>query len=1099
MGVTSAVQTAMDDADDTATEVADDNGAKALAGALGSITNPSTTEEAKGYARKFLNRELSSNEQEGESEIMSGLEKNASAARSALQKARESLLNLQAQQQQNAQKDRWLAAAQAFGAPTKSGSFFENLGDYAGIERKRRAEELSQQAEFNRQNLGLDTEEAGVDQPVLQARLALQKLHEQLAGTMGKESLNILGRQALNPKQPGGAPMSVEGKEAMDEGLTPGTPAFTARVHDLVTKKNAALAARAGIDTSGTPTDTATTATTLGVPANVPDPWAGMPTRTRLAAQAAEQRNGQKQLDTYPAVDAQTQNALRMVDEFEALNAKTHTGPELGAMRLSGGHAGLHGVGAELGQEHGLNINPLSWAPSFNSNIQRMDKIANNLVGLAIPEKGFGRVTNLDMGVFQRGMLSVERNRATNSDIAKALRIRLQNDLDRHEYEQNYFQTYGHLRGAEAAWNKYLNDNPIFDPKTAKSANPSLNPNRQRYDEYFRQKNGGGVTEADRNDPALQGLTDEEIAAAKRPAHARGGRAFAEGGDVDAEQGQSDYQNALEALKRGASYKMASGHEDPEAHATNLAGETLGAGGVAAALLALSRLGRRVGLGDLAKVVAEHPTVASSVAGGGAGALAGAASNPGDPVNGAIGYGVTGAALGPLARFGIHGATDALGRLSDRLSGQTVNAGDRRVIGALQADNPSLGDISARLQADAKARVPSTLADAAGPRTQGLAAAALAKDTPETQHMAEKLSQRQEGANARVQEKVNQALAPDPYDQKLGELTTALYTNADPLYQQAYKAFPGVQSKSLMELMNTPAGQEAAQRAVLKMQNLQKPIGAVNPVTDMVMKPSLEYLDYVKRAFDDMIRQEEGSGPNRVATDDGHILRQMRDKLVNELDTVTRGPGGQPGPYQAARAQYKGDLEVRDALRSGNEEFKNATPAQLQAAIQGMSFAEKDAFKSGVAEYLFQRLNNTTDTQNPAQRIINTPGLREKLSVIFDKPAEANRFLQGIEREAQVFDQSKPMLGAAKRGAAQSQVPPSLAQMARTTLMRPETAGQITNTLGSVGPEAQAAMTRLRASADRLRQRSDIGNLAGVAGAAGLGAGITPSDQPGAQ
>lgn len=1098
MGVTSDIQTAMDDADTSATEVADDNGAKALAGALGSITNPTTTDEAKGYARKFLNRELSSHEQEGESDIMAGLEKNAAAARAALQKARESLMSLQARQQQNSQQDRWLAAAQAFGAPTKSGSFFENLGDYAGLERKRRAEELAQQEQFNQQNLGLDTQEASVDNPVLQARLALQKLHEQTAGTMGKESLNILGRQALNPKQPGGAPVSPEGKEAMDEGLTPGTPTFTARVHELVVNKNKALAARAGIDAPNIPDETAATANVLGVPAHVPDPWAGMPTRTKLAAQAAEQRNGQKQLDAYPAADAQIQNALRQIDEFEALNAKTHTGPELGSMRVSGGHAGLHGAGVELGQEHGININPLSWAPSFNTSIQRMDKIANNLVSLAIPEKGFGRVTNLDMGVFQRGMLSIERNRGTNSAIAQALRIRLQNDLDRHEFEQNYFTTHGHLRGAESAWNQYLNDNTIFDPKTAKTADPKLNPNRMRYDEYFRQKNGGGVTEADRNDPTLQGLTDAEIAAAKQPARAAGGRAYAEGGDVDADQGQSDYKSALEALKSGASLKMA-GHEDPEAHATNLTGEAVGAGSVAAALLALSRLGRRVGLGDLAKVVSEHPTVASSIAGGGAGAMAGAASNPDNPANAAFGYGVTGAALGPLARFGIHGATDALGRLSDRLSGQTVNAGDRKVIGALQADSPSLDDISKRLQADARARVPSTLADAAGPRTQGLAAAALAKDTPETQQMGNALAERQEGANARVQEKVNQALAPDSYDQKLGELTTALYTNADPLYQQAYQAFPGIKSQALMGLMSTPAGQEAAQRAVLKMQNLQKPIGAVNPVTGMVEKPSLEYLDYVKRAFDDMIRQEEGSGPNRVATDDGHILRKMRDSLVNEMDRATRGPGGAPGPYQAARAQYKGDLEVRDALRSGNEEFKNATPAQIQAAVSNMSFAEKDAFKSGVAEYLFQRLNNTADTQNPAQRIINTPGLREKLSVVFDKPAEAQRFLQGIEREAQLFDQSKPMLGAAKRGAAQSQVPPSLAQMARSTLMRPETAGQITDTLGSVGPEAQAAMSRLRESADRLRRRSDFGNMAGVAGAVGLGTAMTPSDQPGAQ
>lgn len=1101
MGVLSTVQEAQDDAADTASSVSDDNGAKAIAGALSSVANPTTTEEAKTYARKFLDRQVNSAQNEGEEPILSGLQKNAEAARAALQKARESLLNTQAQAQRNSQSDRWLAAAQAFGAPTKSGSFFENLSDYAGVERKRREAELAQQQGFTKENLGIDSQLAGVDDSVLAAKLALQKLHEQSAATMGKESLNILGRQALNPKQVGSTPSSPEGKEATDEGYTPGTPQFNARVHELVLTKNAALKARAGIDAPGASGETAVTANALGVPANVPDPWAGMPTRTKLAAQAAEQRNGQKLLDAYPAADAQIQNALRSIDEFQALNARTHTGPELGAMRVAGVHAGFHGAGAELSQEHGLNINPFSWMPSFNSDIQRMDKIANNLVGLAIPEKGFGRVTNMDMGIFQRGMLSIERGRPTNDAIAQALKVRLQNDLDRHEFDQNYFQTHGHLRGAESAWNQYLNANPIFDPKTAKSTHPQLNPNRMRYDEWFRQRNGGGepskftdVTDADRQDPTLAGLTDEEIHNAKQPAHAMGGRAgYAEGGEVDEPQ-QSGYKDMLAALRNGASMKLSQTPENPTSPGTNFTGEVAGAGGLAAALLALSRLGRKVGLGGLSRIVAEHPNVASTLAGGAAGATAGAASNPEDPVTGAMTDAIPGMMIGPAARFGLHGATEQLGRLADRVSGKAITAGDRRVIGSLQADTAggSLDDIAARLRADARARVPSTLADAAGPRTQGLATAALAKDTPETQRMASDLAARQEGANERVGDKVNQALAPDPYLQKQEELTSALRQNAAPLYEQAYAAFPGIKSQTLMELMNTPAGREAAQRAVIKMQNLQKPIGAVNAM-GMVEKPSLEYLDYVKRSLDDMITREEGSGANYSATDDGRILRGMRNKLVGELDQATMGPNGQPGPWQAARQQYRGDLEVRDALLAGNEDFNRMTPAQLQQSIQGMSFAERDAFRSGVAENLFQKLNQTSGNVNPAAKITNTPGLREKLAVIFEKPGDADKFLQGVQREADLFEQSKPMLGAARRGAASSQVPPSLATMARATLMRPGTAGEITANLNTVGPDAQAALKRLQGHADRLRARSELGNLVGTAGGVGLATGVTPS------
>lgn len=1093
MGVLDKVYQAQDDAENTSQEVADDNGGKALVGALSSITNPTTTEEAKGYARKFLDREVNQSSNTGEEPILAGLQKNAAAARAALQKARQSLLDQQAQAQRNSQSDRWLAAAQAFGAPTKSGSFFENLSDYAGAERKRRADQLAQQQGFTNQQLGLDSELAKVDDPVLQAQLQLQKLHEQTAGTMGKEALNILGRQALNPKGVGSSPLSNPGKVATDEGFVPGTPPYQKEVTRLQGIIDAGIKARSGIDTEPQdPVAHTQFASSVGVPAAVPSPWQGLSTKERIQGEAIEQRRAAADFAKYPVLDQQIQASLHMLDQFEELNKQTHTGPELSPLGVGGFHAGLHGVGADAGGEHGWNINPISWFQSFKPNIQTMQKISSNLSTLAKPE-GFGnRVTNFDLQTFQKGMIGVDKSPQTNAVIIQGLRARLQNELDWHEFEQNYFQVHGHRRGAEAAFNQYMKDNPIFDPtfQQGKAGLFRLNQNRVDYKTYFAQRNNRqltGVTDEDRNDPTLAGLTDEEILASKQPAKARGGRiGYAEGGSADASK-------SLAALKEGLSLKTANSPEDPESPIGNFTGEAVGAGGLAAALLALSRLGRKVGLGGLSRVVAEHPNIASSVAGGTAGAIAGGASSQdADPTADALTYGLTGAMAGPLARYGIHGATEGLGRIADRLRGSPINAGDRRVIGAMQADNLSLNDIADRLRADARARVPSTLADASGPRTQGLATAALAKDTPETQGMAKDLQARQEGANERVQDKVNQALAPDPYLQKTEELTKQLYTNASPLYEQAYQQFPGIKSQALMELMNTPSGQEAAARAFRKMQDLQIPIGQPD-VTGMVQAPSLRYLDFVKRSFDDMIAREEGSGASYQATDQGHILRQMRNKLVNELDQATMGPNGQPGPWQAARQQYRGDLEVRDALLAGNEDFNRMTPAQLQQSMAKMSFAEKDAFRSGVAENLFQRLHNTTETANPATRIMNTPGLQEKLRAIFDKPQDADRFLQGLERESQIFDQSKPMLGAAKRGAASSQVPPSLATMARATLMRPDTAGQITANLNTVGPDAQAALKRLQDSADRLRSRSELGNFAGTAGAAGLATAISPS------
>lgn len=1196
MGVQSAVQSALDDTEATSQDVSDQNGAQGFVGALASLANPTTTAEAQGYARKFLNKELSGEEEQGEQPVLAGLEKNAAAARAALQKARQSLLVEQQQAARNSERDRYLAIAQGFGAPTKSGSFFENLSDYAKLERERQAADLAQRQGFAQRELNLDLQGSDVDQNVLNARLQLQKLHEQQLGSMGKEALQTLGR-SITPKGPGALAMSPAGKLAVDSGLTPGTPQFNKFVSDWNAADVAAKKARAGIDVSAPdPVAHAQFASSVGVPADVPSPWEGKSTKERTAGEAIEQRKAANDFSKYPEVDRQIRTSLDMLDQFQALNAQTHTGPELAPFTLGGVHAGLHGAGVEAGGgEHGWNLNPVSWIESFKPNIQSMNKISANLSTLAKPE-GFGsRVTNFDLQTFQRGMVGIDKSKQTNDMIAQALRSRLNDELNWHEFEQNYFEVYGHRRGAEAAWNNYLRNNPIFDPtfEQGKAGLYKMNPHREDWKTWFSNHNqklldgldqsGGphlpGVTDEMRNDPVNAGLSDEEILAAKQPAqaHAEGGPIvrkvvdlasaakssllrqledqfaneytadrdkvrqliqrywqneqprvsqavadqpppfekidtseleqlvqnpnykFAEGGDVDTTEEtpaqSSTLRDSLNSLRAGASFKLTHPAQDPEQPATNFSGETAGAAGVTAALLALSRLGRRVGLGGLSRVVAEHPNIASSLAGGLSGAVAGAASSKDqDPTTDALAYGLAGAAAGPLARYGGRQAVERLGALMDRLQGQAAGPGDRRVIEALNADNPGgLNDIAARLRADARMRVPSTLAEASGPRATGLATAALGKDTPETGQFADMLQQRQEGASGRVQDKINQALAPDPYLQKQTELRNALYNNASPLYVQAYKQFPAVQSRALMELMNTPAGKEAAQRAFLKMQNLQLPIGVPN-ATGMITKPSLQYLDYVKRAFDDMITQEEGSGANYHATDDGRILRQMRDKLKNEVDAVTRGPNGQPGPYQAAREQYAGDLEMVDALRSGNEDFKRLTPQQLAEKVSQMSYAERDAFRSGVAEHLFQNLGNTRDAVNPAQKVLATPNLRDKIAAIFEKPQDATRFMEGLQREAETFEAARPQLGAARRGQAQSAVPPSIAQMARARLMLPSTASDIATTLGSQGQDATNALNRLRDISQRLQRRQEIGNLAGTATATGVGVGMTPSN-----
>ena len=62
------------------------------------------------------------------------------------------------------------------------------------------------------------------------------------------------------------------------------------------------------------------------------------------------------------------------------------------------------------------------------------------------------------------------------------------NLLARKSFLEGYLSQNNTLAGADAAWNQYLTDNPIFDPTVDEMR---LNPNRITYEQYFSQ---GGAT-----------------------------------------------------------------------------------------------------------------------------------------------------------------------------------------------------------------------------------------------------------------------------------------------------------------------------------------------------------------------------------------------------------------------------------------------------------------------------------------------------------------------------------------------------------------------------------------------------------------------------
>lgn len=385
-----------------------------------------------------------------------------------------------------------------------------------------------------------------------------------------------------------------------------------------------------------------------------------------------------------------------------------------------------------------------------------------------------------------------------------------------------------------------------------------------------------------------------------------------------------------------------------------------------------------------------------------------------DEAPSALGYTAAGAAGAGLGDKLLTATGDRL------IPGRRETPAQRRVLDMLAEQRRSPADVVAGVRQQQKMGIPAMAMD--DPALRGTADITL----PETglQNASEilrRLNARAEGAGERTMERLNQGLKPDEYFDQLDKLRDNLYENSKPLYQQAYAANPAVQSKVLPQLLNTPDGKKAVKMALRIMRNEGKKIGKQDAM-GMVTKPSLEFLDYVKRGMDQLITKEEGSGVNYQATELGKSMRSLRNALRDELDTATTPAKGE-SLYKKARQQYAGDLEILDALQTGRQEFTKMQPPELQRLMDKMSFAEKDAYRTGVAQAMFEQIESPTGDFNAARKVIGSPAMRKKLRVLFDTDKQYELFETALKREAELYELDKKSTRRAEVGQEQHAEP----------------------------------------------------------------------------
>lgn len=451
------------------------------------------------------------------------------------------------------------------------------------------------------------------------------------------------------------------------------------------------------------------------------------------------------------------------------------------------------------------------------------------------------------------------------------------------------------------------------------------------------------------------------------------------------------------------------------------------AGGVGSMLLPGAGLAGRLfeaasGVNRLASPVARVAAKA-----GAQGALAGIGS--GETAEERAQNALTGGVLGLTLGTGMHAAGRGAEWAKDtyrNVRGLDDEARAAETAADMISGRVSPDDLRTRLDLQRRYGVPG-IAATATPELATLAETVIREPSAGRTQLAERLAQQQAGAPRRAQTQLEAAFPGTPdYFEAEGKIIDTLRRNANARYGAAYAAAPEIRDPAIRKILSDPDIQSAYMDA-LRISRREQSAAVLrgedpaqyamkeflDPVLDdggnlVGVKPSgtavpdLRSLDQIKQALDRRITSLYSSGQGGEAT----ALRQLRDDFVKRLDAVG------PAEYKAARAQYKGDIEVKDALELGRKALAGNGMRWQQVAklVRGYSPGEKEAFKTGVLQKLMQEFENTSRNKNFAHEIINTPNIRNSLREIVD-PAQFPVLEAALKREAEMFKDASRVMG----------------------------------------------------------------------------------------
>jgi hypothetical protein len=280
--------------------------------------------------------------------------------------------------------------------------------------------------------------------------------------------------------------------------------------------------------------------------------------------------------------------------------------------------------------------------------------------------------------------------------------------------------------------------------------------------------------------------------------------------------------------------------------------------------------------------------------------------------------------------------------------------------------------------------------------------------------LARRLFDVQSGAPQRVKSLAKDAVPTPDYFATEESVLKTLRDNAERNYGSGWQNVE-VRDPRIMQVLDDPAIRSAymdalgnsrlqQQEALLKGQDPSqfKLREIFDPIMDAEgsvvglspsgnMAPDMGTLNQVKIALDRKISSLYASGQGGQAT----ALRGLRDAFVERLDAIG------PKEFKAARNQYKGDIEIKEALEQG----KNSAGLRWQQFgkfMKDYSLGEQQAFKTGFMQQVLKGFEDAGTRQNFAKNLLKENSLKKFQSVM--DPGEFQVFEAALKREEQLFN-----------------------------------------------------------------------------------------------